>query len=330
MVTDSHRSIGEVLALLQDDFPDVTISKIRFLESQGLITPERTSSGYRKFYEADLSRLRWILTQQKENFLPLKVIKNRLDSGDHDIDESPPAPAQPSLLLPGFEPTENNSVEEAAVASIAPKAMPEPVSVTGGMTSEPVAELPSSEAKSNSGSTSAPVDVSVESADLLEVTEIAAEPVPVAETPTLATQPQDEVEVADPQRFLSQGSALSMTPGELADSAGLSIDQVEDLERFGLISARALGPEKIYGEESLLVARLAAAFARHGIEARHLRMYKVAADREAGIFEQMLIPIARNQAAGRPVAAMKLAELALLGDGMRDAMLRQSLSPHLI
>ena len=74
-----HLSIGEVLAELSDEFPDITISKIRFLESQGLVNPERTPSGYRKFYPADLTRLRWILYQQKEHFLPLKVIKERLD-----------------------------------------------------------------------------------------------------------------------------------------------------------------------------------------------------------------------------------------------------------
>jgi len=78
-VVDQHLSIGEVLSLLQSEFPDVTISKIRFLESQGLIDPERTPSGYRKFYNPDIERLRWILTQQRENFLPLKVIKDRLD-----------------------------------------------------------------------------------------------------------------------------------------------------------------------------------------------------------------------------------------------------------
>ncbi|MEZ5180661.1 MAG: MerR family transcriptional regulator [Acidimicrobiales bacterium] len=65
-----HLSIGEVLSLLQDEFPDVTISKIRFLESQGLIDPERTPSGYRKFYEADIDRLRWILVQQRSTSCP--------------------------------------------------------------------------------------------------------------------------------------------------------------------------------------------------------------------------------------------------------------------
>src|SRR5215217_7807211 len=84
------RSIGEVLALLKDEFPDVTISKIRFLESQGLLDPERTPSGYRKFYEPDVERLRWILHQQRENFLPLKVIKGRLDeAGDQAVPDEP-------------------------------------------------------------------------------------------------------------------------------------------------------------------------------------------------------------------------------------------------
>ena len=66
--TRSHLSIGEVLSLLQDDFPDITISKIRFLESQGLLNPERTPSGYRKFHDEDTERLRWILTQQRDHF----------------------------------------------------------------------------------------------------------------------------------------------------------------------------------------------------------------------------------------------------------------------
>src|ERR1700758_3822528 len=83
----THLSIGEVLSLLREEFPDVTISKIRFLESQGLVDPERTPSGYRKFYEADVARLRWILRQQREHFLPLKVIKGRLSQQLLDPDD---------------------------------------------------------------------------------------------------------------------------------------------------------------------------------------------------------------------------------------------------
>jgi len=78
----SYLSIGEVLQLLQAEFPDVTISKIRFLESQGLIDPERTPSGYRKFYDQDIDRLKFILREQKDSYLPLKVIKHRLDAGE--------------------------------------------------------------------------------------------------------------------------------------------------------------------------------------------------------------------------------------------------------
>ena len=82
MSSRTYLSIGDVLTLLREEFPDVTISKIRFLESQGLVNPERSPSGYRKFFEADVERLRWVLRQQREHFLPLKVIRDRLDAGD--------------------------------------------------------------------------------------------------------------------------------------------------------------------------------------------------------------------------------------------------------
>lgn len=75
-------SIGVVLDTLRQQFPDVTVSKIRFLESEGLISPQRTSSGYRRFTESDVERLRYILTSQRDNYLPLKVIKEQLDALD--------------------------------------------------------------------------------------------------------------------------------------------------------------------------------------------------------------------------------------------------------
>ncbi len=96
-----HHSIGDVLAELREEFPDVTVSKIRFLESQGLVSPERTPSGYRKFSERDLQALRWILRQQREKFLPLKVIRQRLAELDFDqpLDEGSDedAPPEPTL-----------------------------------------------------------------------------------------------------------------------------------------------------------------------------------------------------------------------------------------
>src|SRR6478609_10251365 len=117
-----HLSIGEVLAELSDEFPDITISKIRFLESQGLVNPERTPSGYRKFYAADLTRLRWILFQQKEHFLPLKVIKERLD-------EVPPG-AEDRLFETVDEPSgdapSGSTPVEVAVDAPAGEIAPEP------------------------------------------------------------------------------------------------------------------------------------------------------------------------------------------------------------
>jgi DNA-binding transcriptional MerR regulator len=106
-----HLSIGEVLSSLHSEFPDVTVSKIRFLESQGLIDPERTPSGYRRFYAADVERLRWILVQQRDHFLPLRVIKERLDhygpqgappltNGDQPAKAATPRPAAPAPPKP--------------------------------------------------------------------------------------------------------------------------------------------------------------------------------------------------------------------------------------
>ncbi len=89
MTSRTYLSIGDVLTLLREEFPDVTISKIRFLESQGLVNPERSPSGYRKFFDQDVERLRWVLRQQREHFLPLKVIRDRLADGDLDDPEAP-------------------------------------------------------------------------------------------------------------------------------------------------------------------------------------------------------------------------------------------------
>jgi DNA-binding transcriptional MerR regulator len=115
----SYLSIGDVLTLLREEFPDVTISKIRFLESQGLVNPERSPSGYRKFFEADVERLRWVLRQQREHFLPLKVIRDRLAAGDlGDIEVDPAA-----------EPAHRNgvTVTPTTVGSDAPVSAPAPV-----------------------------------------------------------------------------------------------------------------------------------------------------------------------------------------------------------
>jgi DNA-binding transcriptional MerR regulator len=263
MAERAHLSIGEVLSLLQQEFPDVTISKIRFLESQGLLDPERTPSGYRKFYETDIERLRWILTQQRENFLPLRVIKDRLEGRpdsepvDADGEESPAETPEP---VPDPQP-------QAAAAG-----------ARGGRTSR--------------GSHSA------------------------------QTQTQGGALDSGP-------SAISLTRAELASSAGLSDRLIIELERYGLIAGRPMGRDTVYDEDALVVARLAAGFLRYGVEARHLRMYKVAAEREASFFEQVVLPLVkqRNPAARRQ-AVDNLTELAALGESLRGAMLRNALRSY--
>jgi DNA-binding transcriptional MerR regulator len=101
----STLSIGAVLALLRPDFPDVTISKIRFLEEQGLVEPDRTPSGYRKFSHADIERLRYVLGVQRDHYMPLRVIREHLDALDRGL-EPPVAGAAPGAprLVPGLSP----------------------------------------------------------------------------------------------------------------------------------------------------------------------------------------------------------------------------------
>lgn len=121
MSNKNYFSIGEVLGLLLEEFPDVTISKIRFLESQGLIEPERTASGYRKFSDNEIERLRFILREQREKYLPLKVIRTRLDGDTSDgaerpYDESAPRGIRnvPSL---GAHPAASKTIARAPAAT---------------------------------------------------------------------------------------------------------------------------------------------------------------------------------------------------------------------
>lgn len=100
---EGQLSIGEVINLLRDDFPDVSVSKLRFLESQGLIDPDRSNSGYRQFGVEDIGRLRFILQQQRDHFLPLKVIKSKLtlwERGEEDATGASP-PKSPNLSEAG-------------------------------------------------------------------------------------------------------------------------------------------------------------------------------------------------------------------------------------
>jgi DNA-binding transcriptional MerR regulator len=193
-------SIGEVLAALRPDFPDVTISKIRFLEEQGLIDPDRTPSGYRKFRHADVDRLRFVLSVQRDHYLPLRVIRDHLEAVDAGEDP-PPLPGAPRV----------------------PRLVP------------------------------------------------------------------DAVEAAP----------SSYTRAGLVEASGADEALLDELEAYGLTAPRAGGR---YDAEALSVLRAAAGLARFGIEPRHLRPFRTAADREAGLVEQVVAPLRRQrgpEAAGR-------------------------------
>jgi DNA-binding transcriptional MerR regulator len=259
---EGHHSIGEVLALLQEEFPDVTISKIRFLEKEGLIDPERTPSGYRKFYDDDVACLRWILRQQRENYLPLKVIRERITSGEWKDEPAPAATVAPTL--------------------VAVDALPD-------------------------------------------------EPAPAeSRPPAVATAPPAERAMRAVEPLDAGMTGVSLTTEELAASAGLDTDTVTELARYGLLAGRQVGSAVLYDDEALVVARLAAAFLRQGIEPRHLRMYKMSADREAGFLEQLVSPMVRQRdPAARRQAFELVGELCSLGDQLRASLLRRSLRDQL-
>jgi DNA-binding transcriptional MerR regulator len=126
--TRTYLSIGEVLSLLREEFPDVTISKIRFLEGQGLVSPERTSSGYRKFHEPDVERLRFVLRHQREHFLPLKVIRERMD----EAGLAPVAPTKPPGARRRSVSELVAALQETPASSVSAPSSPQPAARAGG------------------------------------------------------------------------------------------------------------------------------------------------------------------------------------------------------
>jgi len=236
----AYLSIGEVLAELRAEFPDVTISKIRFLETEGLVQPERTPSGYRKFAREDLARLRYVLCQQRDHYLPLRVIKENLAAIDRGLE--PPA-------RPG---------EAAGVPS----------------RRTPAADLPG------------------------------------------------------PDAFAPVAGEVRLSREELLAAAGLEPEQLTQLEQFGLIARR--GKASQYDGDALAIAGVAVELSRFGIEPRHLRAYKAAADREIGLFEQVVSPLARQKNTdARARAEETVRELAALSVRLHAALVRAGLRAEL-
>ncbi|MEF2526978.1 MULTISPECIES: transcriptional regulator FtsR [Streptomyces] len=229
-------SIGAVIAMLRDEFPEVTISKIRFLEAEGLVEPRRTPSGYRKFSTADVERLARVLRLQRDHYLPLKVIREQLDAVDRGDRVRIPAPTAHG---------------ESADTSPTPDAGP------GG---EPAA------------------------------------PARVGRAELIAAVEADE-------------------------------EQLAAWEAYGLL---AEGPGGGFDQDALTVARLLADLGRFGLEPRHLRAMKAAADREAGLVEQVVAPLRRHRnPQTRAHAEATARELAGLSVRLHEALVQSALGVRL-
>ncbi len=299
LVPRSYLSIGEVLSLLKEEFEDVTISKIRFLESQGLLDPERTPSGYRKFYSKDIERLRWILLQQKEHFLPLKVIKDRLSEIQENGDNLKPVIKKEMVEQKKQSLDEDLSIQDDQQdTSLDDNSLPGLASTTYSIANDSKPEIATE--------------------DIVEVSEINNKPklAKLEKTSSPAVKKQLRVQKED-----------ELTLEAFCRECDLDKKTVEELEFFGLITKKFIAGDNFYGPEAVEVGKLAAEFSRYGVEVRHLKMYKNFADREAGLFEQIIMPYLKRK---NPEPHEKIVEIIQdlmgLGDQIMKVLLENSLS----
>jgi DNA-binding transcriptional MerR regulator len=377
----AYLSIGDVLTVLRQEFPDVTISKIRFLESQGLVNPERTPSGYRKFFEPDVERLRWVLRQQREHFLPLKVIKGRLDSeegptgengayeapgpgaasgprgwdapaGGPDPRAEPAVSAGPSSGRPRTGPAPHAAPAPAGGAR--PDRMPESAGVRAasgratpgspsarqhlpGLAPEPGARTAPDRAVPPPAPGAAPAPARVvptpqgagtAAGPATTTVGRVTPPMGAAEPGSREADPagSEPIDTGAPDDLAGVPPPDTMTVDELAGAVGLTPEAVTELESFGLICGRSVAGSTYYGAEALVVAQMAAGYASYGVEARHLRFLKHAAEREAAFIEQVVLPLLKQRnPEARQRAQDTVADLSRLGMGLRAALLEAAL-----
>lgn len=328
-----YLSIGEVLGILLEEFPDVTISKIRFLESQGLIDPERTPSGYRKFYEADVELLRVILREQRENYLPLRVIKDRIETGVID----------PSGELAKPSPTDTATGDPVVASTSSDETIPtEGVEVpAGSVANHPAAGASvGASALAVDGATThhRPAGPSASTpAPEPEQRESGEQPEP-PEPPGVTHDGRAHSGAADGGAGASATSAPSparLLPGVLIDRTelctlvGMTGAQLDELERFGVVKGRASGGGTLYGDDAVEIASAAVELLRAGLDARHLRGYRTSADREVSLYEQLVTPRLRQRSpAARAEALDHLHTLDELGGRLRAALTRTALRHH--
>ena len=386
-----YLSIREVLDELVGDFDDITISKIRFLESRGLIHPERTPSGYRKFFPADVDRLRWILRQQRENFLPLKVIKRRLDLEDGlDVE----LPDSPSLFDDAMETSERDRALATVVSNIRHAARPEieePPTMSEhhhqaivndsvsslqhreDETSAPkpyLAAVPTHETRAAMRETaiSEPSDVGAKHPNHpsqveqphTDATRVATESTPPNESafspemarkepePPARETASNSVERATKRtdttvkvgRVGSEGQTRPRaTPGEvnalgdvwmsideLASAASATVEAVAELEEFGFIASQDVGGIPCFDGDALVITKAIIGLRAYGLEARHLKSIRHAAERDAALYGQVVTPLLRQRnPEARARAKTQLEELAERGSALYEQILRTEL-----
>lgn len=292
-----YLSIGEVLGLLLEEFPDITISKIRYLESQGLIVPERTASGYRKFYDEDVERLRYVLTEQKDNFLPLRVIKNRLDTPPAGIERPEPQRPEPQRSEPQrSEPRGIKNVlsaQEMAAQDIVELDSDEDTTVIPDTKTHPASRAPKA----------FPIVTDRQNQN-------------AARRPALP-DPSDAV-----------GRPATYSRAELLELSGLDEAILKDLESFHLVTARQVGNLGLFDEHDLAVAEVARGFAEAGFDVRHLKAWKISAEREAGLFEQRVLPVLRRRSPeSRQESNNLLDDLGDLGGRLRAILVARAVAP---
>jgi DNA-binding transcriptional MerR regulator len=289
-------SIGEVLGILKPEFPDITVSKIRFLEGAGLVQPQRSASGYRKFSEDDVARLRFVLRAQRDQYLPLRVIRQRLADLEQVGGLSGAAPVADAAAGPDPGTATGQARPGPAAPGTAPGGGAAPGAGTAGA------------GVSGAGAAGTGAPGAAGGADM--ATGASAGPAP-------AGRPAGG-------SFGAAPSDAQFTRDELCRAAGATVEQLLELESFGLVSARGSGERGAwYGGDDLVQLRLARELADYGLEARHLRMYKLFAEREAALFEQVVAPLVRQRnPEARARARDTIEALAQLGGRMRDLALR--------
>ena len=375
-----YRSIGETLELIKEEFPEVTISKIRFLETQGLIAPERTTNGYRKFYEHDIERLAFVLRQQREQFLPLKVIKDRITEKEpgvfildpnkgrfargqkaksskfeRDIFGDPVMDPVPSRQYErsnhkvdgkdgalqgasGGRPSVGRRVNNAAAS--ATRANSVGAKPSSGYSENGSAGAHDSATKSaNSGVETQKLSSNQNGED--NGTPSGARRPRLFALPTnssLAEHLDEARAFGDLSTNVLEGDDQesdvgeagfpknSFTARDIAEQADLSLVQVQDLTTYGLLNPTNVRSQQVYSAADLALAVLAKEFARFGLEARHLKMYKVSAEREASFLEQVILPILANKTQkSRNRAEAALTQLGEFGAQFRTLLLERAI-----